>query len=42
MDVSQDFIDAITKQNTKIRQFVEFDKGKEKDDKYEELSDIFR
>ena len=42
MDVSQDFINAIIKQNTKVRQFVEFDKGKEKDDKYEELADIFR
>lgn len=42
MDVSQDFINALTKQNTKVRQFVEFDKTKEKDDKYEELSDIFR
>lgn len=42
MDVSQDFIDAITKQNTKIRQFVEFDKDKEKNDKYEDLVDIFR
>lgn len=42
MDVSQDFINAIIKQNTKIRQFVEFDKDKEKDDKYEDLVDIFR
>jgi hypothetical protein len=42
MDVSQDFINAITKQSTKVRQFVEFDKDKEKDDKYEELADIFR
>lgn len=42
MDVSQDLINAITKQNTTVRQFVEFDKNKEKDDKYEELADIFR
>lgn len=42
MDVSQDFIDAITKQFTNVRQFVEFDTRKEKDDRYEELVDMFR
>ena len=42
MDVSQDFIDAITKQFTNVRQFVEFDARKEKDDRYEELVDMFR